>query len=78
MTVQSTVTALHEIEAKLSAAAREGGRDPSRVMLIAVSKTFGAEDIQPIIETGHRVFGENRVQEAQGKWPALLRRVECT
>jgi PLP dependent protein len=41
------------------------------VRLIAVSKTFGAEHIQPIIDAGHRVFGENRVQEARAKWPAL-------
>ncbi|TIU36488.1 MAG: YggS family pyridoxal phosphate-dependent enzyme, partial [Mesorhizobium sp.] len=39
--------------------------------LVAVSKTFAAEDIRPVIEAGQRVFGENRVQEAQGKWPAL-------
>jgi uncharacterized pyridoxal phosphate-containing UPF0001 family protein len=38
---------------------------------VAVSKTFAAEDIRPVIEAGQRVFGENRVQEAQGKWPAL-------
>lgn len=40
--------------------------------LVAVSKTFGAEDIEPLIAAGQRVFGENRVQEAQGKWPALV------
>ncbi len=52
-------------------AAREAGRDPSAVTLIAVSKTFDAPDIQPMIELGQRVFGENRVQEAQKKWPQL-------
>jgi hypothetical protein len=41
------------------------------VTLIAVSKTFGADDIRPVLEAGHRQFGENRVQEAQGKWPEL-------
>jgi hypothetical protein len=41
------------------------------VTLVAVSKTFAAEDVRPVIEAGQRVFGENRVQEAQGKWPAL-------
>ena len=74
MSIQSSVIALRDIEAKVSAAAREVGRDPARVHLIAVSKTFGAEDILPVIEAGHRVFGENRVQEAQGKWPELKAR----
>ncbi|MDD9908288.1 MAG: YggS family pyridoxal phosphate-dependent enzyme [Ahrensia sp.] len=44
------------------------------VTLIAVSKTFGAEDIAPVLDAGHRIFGENRVQEAQGKWPQLQQR----
>ena len=44
-----------------------------RAQLVAVSKTFGAEEIRPIIEAGQRIFGENRVQEAQGKWPDLRR-----
>ena len=52
-------------------AARKAGRDPSSVSLIAVSKTFEAAGIVPVIEAGQRVFGENRVQEAKGKWPAL-------
>ena len=41
------------------------------VTLIAVSKTFGAQHIRPVLEAGHRVFGENRVQEAKAKWPQL-------
>ena len=54
----------------LSAAeARAGGHRPPR--LIAISKTFGAEAIRPLIEAGQRRFGENRVQEAAAKWPAL-------
>ena len=52
-------------------AARKAGRDPSTVSLIAVSKTCEAAGIVPVIEAGQRVFGENRVQEAKGKWPAL-------
>lgn len=52
-------------------AAREEGRDPDDVTLIAVSKTFGAEAIRPLLDAGHRVFGENRVQEAKEKWSAL-------
>ena len=46
-------------------------RSPEEVTLIAVSKTHGPEAIQPLIDAGQRMFGENRVQEAQGKWPAL-------
>jgi hypothetical protein len=49
----------------------KAGRPPGSVSLIAVSKTFGAEDIVPVIAAGQRVFGENRVQEAKAKWPAL-------
>ena len=44
-----------------------------RAQLVAVSKTFGAAEIQPVLEAGQRLFGENRVQEAQGKWPAFRR-----
>ena len=50
---------------------RKPGREAGAVTLVAVSKTFEAADIQPVIEAGQRVFGENRVQEAQGKWPDL-------
>jgi pyridoxal phosphate enzyme (YggS family) len=46
-------------------------RDPAEVTLVAVSKTFGAEAIAPVLAAGQRVFGENRVQEAMAKWPAL-------
>lgn len=49
----------------------EYGRSEGAVTLIAVSKTFEADAIRPALETGHRVFGENRVQEAMGKWPEL-------
>lgn len=53
------------------AAGQAAGRAPEEVTLIAVSKTFDGPDIVPVIEAGQRVFGENRVQEAKGKWPAL-------
>jgi len=56
---------------RIAQAAREAGRSPDDVVLVAVSKTFAADEIRPVIEAGQRVFGENRVQEAQGKWPAL-------
>jgi pyridoxal phosphate enzyme (YggS family) len=55
-------------------ACRDAGRQPSSVTLIAVSKTFGAEAIAPVIAAGQRAFGENRVQEAKAKWPELLAR----
>jgi hypothetical protein len=55
--------------ARACAAAR---RDPSEVTLVAISKMFGADAITPVIAAGQRVFGENRVQEAKAKWPALV------
>ncbi|PBC06319.1 YggS family pyridoxal phosphate-dependent enzyme [Mesorhizobium sp. WSM3860] len=67
----SAVEQLRAVKAKIASAEREAKREPGAVMLVAVSKTFAAEDIRPVIEAGQRVFGENRVQEAQGKWPAL-------
>ena len=68
---QSSHEGLAAIRSRLQAAAREAGRAEDDICLIAVSKTFGAGDIQPVIDAGQRIFGENRVQEAQGKWPAL-------
>ena len=65
------VAALRAIEGKIADAAREVSHDPSDVKLVAVTKTFAAADIRPVLEAGHRLFGENRVQEAKGKWPAL-------
>ncbi|TPJ38114.1 YggS family pyridoxal phosphate-dependent enzyme [Mesorhizobium sp. B2-5-13] len=66
-----TVQQFFAVKAKIAAAEQEAGREAGAVTLVAVSKTFDALDIQPVIEAGQRVFGENRVQEAQGKWPAL-------
>jgi PLP dependent protein len=62
---------LAEAQAKISAAAKSVGRDPADVHLVAVSKTFDAPEILPVLRGGHRQFGENRVQEAKGKWPEL-------
>jgi len=62
---------LAETEGKIADAAREAGRTPGDVQLIAVSKTFGAPEIEPLLHAGHRHYGENRVQEAKAKWPAL-------
>jgi pyridoxal phosphate enzyme (YggS family) len=60
--------------AEIERACREASRDPAGVTLVAVSKTFGADAIEPVIAAGQRVFGENRVQEAKAKWPALTAR----
>jgi pyridoxal phosphate enzyme (YggS family) len=62
---------LAAVERDVAAACNEARRERSSVSLIAVSKTFGADDILPVIDAGQRVFGENRVQEAKAKWPAL-------
>src|SRR4051794_39157981 len=62
---------LAEVRAAIAKAAVLAGRKPEEVILIAVSKTHPAEAIAPLIAAGQRDFGENRVQEAQAKWPAL-------
>ncbi|WP_072369981.1 YggS family pyridoxal phosphate-dependent enzyme [Hyphomicrobium sp. NDB2Meth4] len=62
---------LAEVEAKIAAAAEEAGRASHDIRLIAVSKIFDAPEILPVLAAGQRQFGENRVQEAKGKWPAL-------
>ncbi len=59
------------VRARIAAAERAAGRVHGDVCLVAVSKTFGADEIAPVIAAGQRVFGENRVQEAQHKWPNL-------
>lgn len=61
---------LADIHTRIEKAAKLAGRKPD-VTLVAISKTFGAEDVRPLLEAGQRVFGENRVQEAAAKWPAL-------
>lgn len=63
---------LDDVQANMARAAKRfDGADRERPKLIAVSKTYGADDILPILEAGQRDFGENRVQEAQSKWPEL-------
>jgi len=72
-TMQVTAaTGLDNVRAEIARACRDAGRDPAEVTLVAVSKTFTAEAIEPVIDAGQRVFGENRVQEAKGKWLPLL------
>jgi pyridoxal phosphate enzyme (YggS family) len=63
--------ALAAVEEEIARACKDARRERASVTLIAVSKTFDASAITPVIESGQRVFGENRVQEAKAKWPAL-------
>ena len=69
--MENAATRLADIHANIARACKQARRKPEDVTLIAVSKTHEAPAIQPLIDAGQRVFGENRVQEAQGKWPAL-------
>jgi hypothetical protein len=71
MTGASPAQRLQDVRETIERSARRAGRSPGDVTLIAVSKTHGADSIRPLIEAGQREFGENRVQEAQDKWPAL-------
>lgn len=64
-------TPLSSVRAAIALAARRADRKASEVALIAVSKTQPADAIRPLLEEGHRIFGESRVQEAMDKWPAL-------
>ncbi len=67
-------TPLSKVRDEIARACAGARRDPAAVTLVAISKIFGAEAIEPIIAAGQRVFGENRVQEAKAKWPALKER----
>ena len=60
---------LADIQSKISQAEADAGRAPGSVTLIAVSKVQPNERVEAVLREGHRVFGENRVQEAAGKWP---------
>jgi pyridoxal phosphate enzyme (YggS family) len=70
-----TAVRLAAVKARMAAAAAAAGRPAGDVRLVAVSKTKTAPEIQPVLAAGQRLFGENRVQEAAGKWPALRERV---
>ena len=65
-----------EVEERIARTCKIAKRDPDEVTLIAVSKTHPVEKIEPLLEEGQRVFGENRVQEAQSKWPELRERYD--
>lgn len=62
---------LKDVKARIAAAAKIARRKPAEITLVAVSKTHPVERINPLIAAGQRTFGENRVQEAEAKWPAL-------
>ena len=70
----SVVEQYHSVKTAIAEAEAKAGRKPGDVALVAVSKTHDADAIIPVIEAGQRIFGENKVQEAQGKWPALRER----
>ena len=72
--MENAATPLATVRAQIVQAARIAGREPEEIALIAIGKTHPAEAMVPLIEQGQRAFGENRVQEAQAKWPALRER----
>jgi pyridoxal phosphate enzyme (YggS family) len=74
MSENNAVEGLRQVQESIGRAASDYERDPSSITLVAVSKTFPAEDIEPVLAAGQRVFGENYVQEAKAKWPALRQR----
>jgi PLP dependent protein len=74
METMNRADGLVAVREQIAAACRDAGRDAASVTLVAISKTFGTEAIEPVIAAGQRVFGENRVQEAKAKWPPLIAR----
>jgi PLP dependent protein len=72
MKTMNRPSGLIAVRQEIAQACRDAGRDPASVTLVAISKTFGAEAIEPVIAAGQRIFGENRVQEAKAKWPTLM------
>lgn len=66
-----STAALSDVEERIARACKIAKRERSEMQLIAVSKTHPVDRIEPLLETGHRVFGENRVQEAADKWPDM-------
>ena len=69
--MSDAVQRLQQVKQRIAEAEQQAQRKAGGAVLVAVSKTFSADDIRPVIEAGQRVFGENRVQEAISKWPAL-------
>ena len=71
MTDEQMVPSYSNVRERMEAAAKLAGRNASEIELVAVSKTYFDDKIERVIQAGQRIFGENRVQEAQQKWPAL-------
>ncbi len=69
--MSETASRLANVKSAIAVAEQAAERNAGSVSLVAVSKTFPADHIRPALDAGHRIFGENRVQEAQGKWPQL-------
>src|SRR6187549_3860602 len=69
--MDAVVDRLNGVRARIAAAEAAAGRPAGSVTLVAVSKTFEADAVRPLLDAGHRVFGENRVQESETKWPVL-------
>lgn len=76
MSENDAVEGLKQVRTSIRRSASDYDRDPSSITLVAVSKTFPAQDIEPVLAAGQRVFGENYVQEAKAKWSALRERYE--
>jgi PLP dependent protein len=74
METMNGLSGLAQVQQRIARACSDAGRDPASVTLVAISKTFAAEAIEPVVAGGQRVFGENRVQEAKAKWPPLRAR----
>jgi PLP dependent protein len=72
MTEATAAERLGTVETKIAHAAKIAQRDRASIALVAISKTKSAEEIRPLIAAGQLCFGENRVQEAEAKWPALM------
>lgn len=70
----STAANYQAVTAAIAKAVTDAGREPDSVALVAISKTKGEDEIVPVLEAGQRIFGENKVQESQAKWPPLRER----
>src|ERR671921_2106165 len=74
MSENDAVEGLRQVQEGIRRSASDYDRDPASITLVAVSKTFPAQDIAPVLAAGQRIFGENYVQEAKAKWPGLRER----
>jgi pyridoxal phosphate enzyme (YggS family) len=72
--IEDAADRLAAVKERIAAAAKAARSAAGAITLIAVSKTFGSQAIEPVLGAGHRIFGENRVQEASAKWPSLKAR----